>query len=96
MKIASDTSGSGNTANIGSIISIDDIKQGLGVFSKLGEEVFDDYWKNYKQIILPDKLNKKGKPVYIASLPAFLEYRGKDEEYIRTMAVAKKTSAKVG
>lgn len=46
--IASDKSGSGNTANIGSINKIDDITQGKGMFSKLGEEWFDDYWMNYK------------------------------------------------
>lgn len=49
-KIASDKSGSGNTANIGSIKNIDDIVNGNGMFSKLGEEWFDDYWINYKKI----------------------------------------------
>lgn len=39
-KIASDRSGSGNTANIGSINYIPDILSGNGVFSKLGESVF--------------------------------------------------------
>jgi hypothetical protein len=41
-KIASDKSGSGNTANIGSINNIKDIKNGNGIFSKLGEDWFDD------------------------------------------------------
>jgi hypothetical protein len=50
-KIASDKSGSGNTANIGSINNIDDIKNENGMFSKLGEKWFDDYWKNYNKII---------------------------------------------
>lgn len=47
-KIASDKGGSGNTANIGSINNIEDIINGRGMFSKLGENWFDDYWMNYK------------------------------------------------
>lgn len=41
-KIASDKGGSGNTANIGSIKSIEDLISGNGVFAKAGEEIFDD------------------------------------------------------
>ena len=41
-KIASDRQGSGNTANIGSINDIDDLKEGKGVFSFLGESFFDE------------------------------------------------------
>ena len=43
-KIASATKGSGNTRNIGSTRSIEELINGTGIFSKLGEEVFDDYW----------------------------------------------------
>lgn len=46
-KIAKDIPGSGNTRNIGGISNIDDLVLGNGPFSKLGEEVFDDYWMNY-------------------------------------------------
>jgi hypothetical protein len=45
--IATDRPGSGNTKNIGSVVNIDDLINGNGPFSKLGEEVFDDYWKYY-------------------------------------------------
>ena len=45
-KIASDKRGSGNTANIGSIHRIEDILNENGMFSKLGELWFDDYWMN--------------------------------------------------
>lgn len=48
-KIASDKSGSGNTANIGSIHYIDDILKGNGVFSKAGEELFDDYLDKFRK-----------------------------------------------
>jgi len=74
--IASDKSGSGNTANIGSIQKISDILSGNGVFKYLGEEWFDDYWTNYGKITIKDK---DGKPKKITSLPEFLKYRGKDE-----------------
>lgn len=48
-KIASDTPGSGNTENIGSISgrSVDAFARGQGPFSSLGEAVFLDYWRNY-------------------------------------------------
>lgn len=53
-KIASDKGGSGNTANIGSINNIADIVSGRGMFSKLGENWFDEYWMNYRKIIVQD------------------------------------------
>jgi hypothetical protein len=46
-KIASDRPGSGNTANIGSSADIEVLRNGTGVFSTLGEAVFEDYWRNY-------------------------------------------------
>jgi hypothetical protein len=76
-KIASDKSGSGNTANIGSINIIDDIKNENGMFSKLGEEWFDDYWKNYNKIIKPGSKGEK-----IRNLYDFVSYRKGDIELI--------------
>ncbi|MCY4147667.1 MAG: restriction endonuclease [Chloroflexi bacterium] len=46
-KIASDKPGSGNTKNIGSTKSVQDLVDGNGAFSTLGERVFDHYWRNY-------------------------------------------------
>ncbi len=46
-KIASDQPGSGNTRNIGSVTRIEELIQGTGPFTSLGEEVFDEYWQNY-------------------------------------------------
>lgn len=78
--IASDKSGSGNTANIGSIQKIEDILSGNGVFKKLGEEWFDDYWMNYGKISINVKDEAgEAKTKKITSLPEFLEYRGKDK-----------------
>ncbi len=71
-KIASDKGGSGNTANIGSINHIDDIINGRGMFLKLGEKWFDDYWINYNKITT---VNEKNDTVKINSLKAFVEYR---------------------
>lgn len=74
-KIASDKSGSGNTANIGSINNISDIINGRGMFSRLGESWFDDYWMNYRKITAPDG---KGGTKKIATLREFVEYRNGD------------------
>jgi hypothetical protein len=46
-KIAIDRPGSGNTKNIGGVTNIEQLKNGNGPFSELGEDVFDDYWKFY-------------------------------------------------
>lgn len=71
-RIASDKGGSGNTANIGSINNIEDIIKGRGMFSKLGEKWFDDYWMNYRKITIQD--SKKGTKK-ISSLKELVEYR---------------------
>lgn len=86
-EIASDSSGSGNTANIGSISKISDIIDGNGMFKNLGEECFDDYWKSYKTIPkigldgIQEKTNK-GKPKTISNLKDFLKHRGLDGDLI--------------
>jgi hypothetical protein len=46
-RIASTRPGSGNTKNIGSVTDVEQLANGTGPFSKLGEEVYDDYWKYY-------------------------------------------------
>jgi hypothetical protein len=74
-EIASDTPGSGNTANIGSITRIDDILNCNGMFKNLGEAWFDDYWMNYGKITVADD---RGKSKAIRNLRDFLKYRGKD------------------
>ena len=69
-RIASDKSGSGNTANIGSIQYIDDILKGNGVFALACEELFDDYWANCGRIKIQDRDGK-----YKAT-SSYLRYRG--------------------
>lgn len=46
-KIAIDRPGSGNTKNIGSVSKIEDLINGNGIFTELGEDVFNDYWMYY-------------------------------------------------
>ncbi|MCB0538332.1 MAG: EcoRV family type II restriction endonuclease [Bacteroidetes bacterium] len=81
-KIASDRRGSGNTANIGSINDIKDLKAGNGVFSKLGEEWFDEYWINYGTATMM----KEGKTVKISSIWDFLEFKGRKDLYNKVVA----------
>ena len=78
-RIASDKSGSGNTANIGSINNIADVVDGNGMFSKLGESWFDDYWMNYGKITIPDG---NGGTKKITALKDFVEYRKGDVSLI--------------
>lgn len=84
-RIASDKSGSGNTANIGSIAYIADILQGNGIFAKLGEEWFNEYWQNYGKITFKDKK--------ITDLKTYLQFKGKNDEWISQNTLLKKTTA---
>ena len=78
-RIASDKGGSGNTANIGSINNIEDIMNGRGMFSKLGEKWFDDYWMNYRKITVTDS---SGNTKKISSLREFVDYRKGDASLV--------------
>ena len=86
-KIASDKQGSGNTANIGSIVDIADLKSGNGIFSLLGEEWFDEYWINHGSA----KMLKDGKTIKITTLKDFLEFKGRTDLWNK---IVSKTSNK--
>ena len=77
-QLASDRQGSGNTANIGSITAIDDIVKGNGVFAKLGEDWFDEYWMNYGVT----KMKKGRKTVPIKRLEDFVAFKGGNKDMI--------------
>lgn len=81
-KIASDSQGSGNTANIGSIKDIEDLKTGNGVFSNLGENWFDEYWMNYGAATMI----KDGKTTKISSIWEFLEFKGRTDLFESVVA----------
>jgi hypothetical protein len=87
--IASDRGGSGNTANIGSINYIPDIISGNGMFSKLGEEWFDEYWINYRKITTRTRNGKTNK---ISSLADFVKYRKGDISKIVPRKSGKRTN----
>jgi hypothetical protein len=88
-RLASDKQGSGNTANIGSITCIRDILTGNGVFARLGEEWFDEYWMNYG---VTTRM-KKGKATQIRSLADFLDFKRGDKSKIVAMSTKKKAKA---
>ncbi len=71
-KIASANPGSGNTKNIGSTNSIDKLIKGNGVFSTLGEEVYDDYWMYY---LTNDMAKALEIPRPYTNLKSYLEYK---------------------
>jgi hypothetical protein len=85
-RLASDKQGSGNTANIGSITCIDDILAGNGVFAKLGERWFDEYWMNYG--IATTIEDEKAMP--IRSLDRFLAFKGADKRKVVRMKTKKR------
>jgi len=74
-KIASDKQGSGNTANIGCILNFEDLKNENGIFSKLGEKWFDEYWINYGSATML----KNGKTHKIMTIRDFLEFKGRTD-----------------
>ncbi len=74
-KIAAAHPGSGNTKNIGSVTSIDDLTNGTGPFATLGESVFDDYWMNYLTLDMARAVEFP-KPPY-SSLKEYYVWKGK-------------------
>jgi len=89
-KIASDKQGSGNTANIGSIVDIADLKSGNGIFSLLGEEWFDEYWINHGSATML----KDGKATKITTLKDFLEFKGRIDLWDKIVAKTSKKQIK--
>ncbi len=74
-EIANETEGSKNTANIGSITNIDDLKNCNGIFANLGERWFDEYWINYGLATMV----KDGITIKITKLKDFLEFKGRND-----------------
>ncbi len=79
-KIASASPGSGNTKNIGAINKLEKLIKGEGVFSELGEEVYDDYWTFYLTNDMAKALEIK-RP-YI-NLKTYLEYKSKGIDILK-------------
>lgn len=79
-RVASFRPGSGNTKNIGSVISIDELVNGAGPFSKLGEEVYDDYWMFYLTRDMAEAL-KVARPY--SNLKTYVEYKKRGLDVLR-------------
>lgn len=88
-KISSDQSGSGNTANIGSIKYIPDLILGNGVFARLGEEIFDEYWINYGRQKVPDP-KIQGEFKKLTKISEFLKFRGIDSSLANSIKSMRK------
>ncbi len=73
-KIASASPGSGNTKNIGSTNVISKLVKGEGIFSTLGEEVYDDYWTYY---LTKDMARALEIPRPYTNLKSYLLYKEK-------------------
>lgn len=75
-KIAIDRPGSGNTKNIGSVTSIDELKKGTGLFTqyKNGEKLFNDYWKYYLTKDMAKAVELDEPPYH--NLKSYFEYKG--------------------
>lgn len=93
-ELASDHQGSSNTANIGGITWIEDIRSGNGMFAKVGEAVFDEYWMNYDQIQLfrdgKPAMSKKGNPRKITRLNDYMVHKGIDMDLYNSKRTKKK------
>ncbi|MGO8699122.1 MAG: type II restriction endonuclease [Limisphaerales bacterium] len=89
-ELASDHQGSGNTANIGSITWIEDILKCDGVFARLGEDWFDEYWMNYKVATMM----KKGKAVPITKLRDYIEFKKGDASLINPIKTKTKSKTR--
>ena len=88
-KISSDRSGSGNTANIGSIKYIPDLISGNGVFARLGEKIFDEYWMNYGRQQVPDP-KIQGKFKKLTKISEFLKFKGIDSSLANSIKSMRK------
>lgn len=80
-KIASASPGSGNTKNIGSTNVIAKLVKGEGVFSTLGEDVYDDYWMYY---LTKDMAKALEIPRPYTNLKSYLEYKQKGVDVLES------------
>ena len=79
-RIASSHPGSGNTKNIGSVVTIDHLVNGTGPFASLGEEIYDDYWMFYLTRDMAQALSVT-RPYM--NLKTYLEYKERGVDTLR-------------
>jgi len=66
------------------------LKTGNGVFSKLGEEWFDEYWINYGSATML----KDGETIKITNIWDFLEFKGRTDLIDKVVAKGAKRRKK--
>ena len=66
------------------------MKSGNGVFSKLGEKWFDEYWMNYGSATMI----KDGKSVKITNIWDFLEFKGRTDLFDKVVSKGAKRRTK--
>ena len=71
-KIASASPGSGNTKNIGATTKIEELINGKGLFSELGEDIYNDFWMYYLTTDMAKALEIE-RPY--TNLKSYLEYK---------------------
>jgi len=79
-RIASSRPGSGNTKNIGSVTKIEQLVNGTGPFTALGEEVYDDYWMFYLTRDMAQALSLERPYTHLKS---YLEYKKRGADKLR-------------
>ncbi len=79
-RVASSRPGSGNTKNIGSVTSIEQLVNGSGSFAELGEQVYDDYWMFYLTRDMAEALKVKRS---YTNLKEYLEYKERGIETLK-------------
>lgn len=79
-RIASSRPGSGNTKNIGSVMKIEQLINGAGPFTQLGEEVYDDYWMYY---LTADMARSFEIPRPYSDLKSYFEYKQRGSEILQ-------------
>ena len=79
-RLAASRPGSGNTKNIGSVTSIEQLVNGTGPFAELGEQVYDDYWMFYLTRDMAEALKVK-RPY--TNLKEYLEYKKRGIETLQ-------------
>jgi Restriction endonuclease EcoRV len=79
-RIASSRPGSGNTKNIGSVTKIEQLVNGTGPFTALGEEIYDDYWMFYLTRDMARELSIE-RPY--TDLKSYLEYKKRGVDKLR-------------
>ena len=82
-RIASASPGSGNTKNIGSVSRLDDLLNGTGPFSRLGEEVYDDYWMYY---LTKDMAAAVNLPRPYTNLKSYFDYKSRGIDTLKAHA----------